>query len=229
MRPFARDIWIEDGPAVVAIAGFHYPTRMAVIRLSGGALFIWSPTALTPALRREIAALGTVGHIVAPNAMHHVFLPEWRRAFPGAMVHAAPGLRKKRPDIGFDADLGDAPHPDWEDAIDQVVVPGNVILREVVFFHAPSRTAIVADLLQQLPPGWFSGWRARVAKLDLMVGPEPSTPRKFRAAFTDRRAARGAVARMLAWPAEKLLMAHGAPVEADGQAVLRRAFTWLTR
>ncbi len=35
-----------------------------------------------------------------------------------------------------------------------------------------------------------AGWRALVAKLDLMTGGEHSVPRKFRIAFTNRRAAR---------------------------------------
>jgi hypothetical protein len=60
-----------------------------------------------------------------------------------------------------------------------------------------------------------------------MLGPEPSVPRKFRVTFTDRQAARASVERILAWPTEKVLMAHGAPVTTDGRAFLRRAFKWL--
>jgi hypothetical protein len=52
-------------------------------------------------------------------------------------------------------------------------------------------------------------------------------PRKFRVAFTNRRAARDALQRISAWPAEKVLMAHGSPVETDAKALLRRAFAWL--
>jgi len=53
-------------------------------------------------------------------------------------------------------------------------------------------------------------------------------PRKFRVAFANRRAARKSLQRVLAWPAQKVLMAHGTPVETDAQAYLRRAFGWLT-
>jgi hypothetical protein len=52
-------------------------------------------------------------------------------------------------------------------------------------------------------------------------------PRKFRIAFTKRRAARDSLQRIFAWPAERVLMAHGTPVEKDAQAFLRRAFRWL--
>lgn len=224
LKAFGREIWISDGPEV-AVAGFRYPTRMAVVRLSDGSLFVWSPIRLDEGLRAAVDALGPVAHIVAPNSLHHLFLAEWRDAYPQANLHAPPGLRKKRPDIAFDAELGSA--HDWGGQIDQVAVQGNRITTEIVFFHAQSGTVLFTDLLQQIPPGLLSGWRAVVARLDLMTGPEPAVPRKFRFAFTDRRAAREAVARILAWPAEKVLIAHGTPVEQDAQAFLRRAFRWL--
>jgi hypothetical protein len=72
-----------------------------------------------------------------------------------------------------------------------------------------------------------AGWRALVAKLGLMTGAEPSVPRKFRIAFTNRRAARDALELLFAWPAEKVLIAHGTPVEKHARAFLRRAFGWL--
>ena len=226
MKQFGHEIWVADGPNV-DIAGFHYPTRMAVIRRSEGRLFIWSPIQLTDILRAEVDALGQVRHIVAPNSLHHLFLPEWKDAYPGAKVYAPPGLRKKRKDIGFDADLGDAPNPDWAGEIDQVLMQGNFITTEVVFFHITSGTVLFTDLIQQLPADLFSGWRALVAKLDLMVGPEPSVPRKFRVAFTNRRTARDSLKRIFTWPAEKVLMAHGTPVQKDARAFLQRAFKWL--
>jgi hypothetical protein len=120
-----------------------------------------------------------------------------------------------------------APSPDWVEEIDQVMMHGNLITTEAVFFHRRSGTALFTDLIQQLSAKRIFGWRAIVAKLDLMVGPEPSTPRKFRVAFTDRRAARDAFESILAWPAEKALMAHRVPVDRDAQAFLRRPFAWL--
>ncbi len=227
LKEFDREIWTADGPDV-SVAGFHYPTRMAVIRLSDGGLFIWSPIELSDSLRADVDAIGQVRHIVAPNSLHHLFLPEWKRAYPDAKVYAPPGLRKKREDIVFDADLESVPSPDWIEEIEQVLMHGNLITTEVVFFHIKSGTVLFTDLLQQIPADRNSGWRAMVAKLDLMVGPEPSVPRKFRVAFTNRRAARKSLDYILAWPAEKVLIAHGTPIEEDARAYLRRAFGWLT-
>jgi hypothetical protein len=228
MREFGRDIWIVDGPEI-AVAGFRYPTRMAVVRLADRGLFVWSPIRLSDDLRAAVDALGRVAHIVAPNSLHHLFLAEWQRAYPGARLYAAPGLRKKRRDLTFDAELGDAPPADWLGEIDQVAMRGNLITTEIVFFHRASGTSLFTDLLQQIAADRLSGWRAVVAKLDLMTGPEPSVPRKFRLAFVGRRKARVALERILGWPIEKVLMAHGTPVERDAPAFLHRAFGWLTR
>lgn len=226
LKSFGPAIWIADGTEAV-MAGFRYPTRMAVMQLADGSLFVWSPIDLTDALKTSVDVLGPVRHIVEPNALHHLHLAAWKHAYPDAVLHAPPGLRQKRTDIAFHADLGDNAHPDWAGQIDQVLIHGNRITTETVFFHRPSGTVLFCDLLQQIPPHLLTGWRSLVAKLDLMVGPEPQVPRKFRIAFSDKRAARTALAKVLAWPAQKVLIAHGTPVENGAQVYLRRAFRWL--
>jgi len=226
---FGPNISIVEGPTVTAAAGFHYPTRMVVMKLVNGDLVLWSPTALTDSLMSSIDALGTVRHLIAPNSLHHTFLGDWQRAYPEAEVYASPGLREKRPDIIFDADFSDSPIEAWADEIDHAVMRGNRITTEVVFFHRQSGTAIFTDLIQQFPRGWFNGWRAMVARLDLMTAAEPEVPRKFRMAFTDRNAARQSLQHILTWPTEKVIVAHGPPITKNGQAFIRRAFRWLAK
>ncbi|HWA60913.1 MAG TPA: DUF4336 domain-containing protein [Caulobacteraceae bacterium] len=226
LQPFGEDLWLSDGP-LADVAGFRYPTRMIVVRLGGGGLFVLSPVALGPELRAAVDGLGQVRFVAAPNSLHHLHLAPWREAYPHACILAPPGLRRRRPDLAFDADLGEAPAPEWAADLDQVIVHGNLITAEVVFFHRASRTAIFTDLIQHFEPGWFAGWRAAVARLDLMAAPEPQTPRKFRLATVHRPAARAALNRILAWPTEKVVMAHAPPVETDGQAFIARTFAWL--
>jgi len=151
LKPFGPNIWIADG-ATVAVVGFLYPTRVAIIKLPGGGLFAWSPIALTGDLRAQVDALGAVRFIVAPNSLHHLFLPEWQRAYPDAKLYAAPGLRPRRKDIAFDDDLGDAPAAPWAGHIDQVPMRGNLITTEIVFFHRDSGAVLFTDLIQNFPP-----------------------------------------------------------------------------
>ena len=226
LRQFGPEIWIADGP-VAPFHGFPYPTRMAVIRLSDGSLFVWSPVALSHTLRVAIDALGTVQHLVSPNALHHLFLGEWKSAYPMARLCATPRLRRKRKDLSFDVELGDAPEPEWAANIDQVVMHGSFALTEVVFFHRDSHTVLIADLVQNFPRDWFRGWRGVLARLGGIVAPNPGTPRDWRTSFLDRRAARLALAKILAWPIHRVLIAHGDLPTTDGAAFVRRALGWM--
>lgn len=135
LQQFGEEIWTVDGPTV-SVARFAYPTRMIVVRLSNGALFVWSPTALSSELRAAIDSLGPVQHIVAPNTLHHIIVGEWQAAYPAAQFHAVSALRAKRPDLKWDRDLEDSPAPEWSNEIEQVVVGGNRITTEVVFFSS---------------------------------------------------------------------------------------------
>jgi hypothetical protein len=226
LQQFGAEIWTADGP-VVSFYGFPYPTRMAVIRLSGGGLFIWSPIALSAPLRMAIDVLGPVHHLVSPNALHHLFLGDWKSTYPAARLYAPPRLRRKRKDLAFDGELGDAPEPGWAADIDQVVVLGSFMLTEVVFFHRRSQTALFADLIQNFPRDWFKGWRGVLARLGGIVAPNPGTPSDWRSTFINRRAARIALRRIFAWHIERVLIAHGDPAPVNGAAFVRRALSWL--
>jgi hypothetical protein len=150
-----------------------------------------------------------------------------RLAYPQAKLFAAPGLRRRRRDLAFDADLVGAADPDWAGDIDQVLFNGSFAMTEVVFFHRASRTAIFADLIQSLPRDLVKGWRAVLARLGGILEPNPGIPGDWRASFLDRKAARAALARVLAWDIQRVVIAHGATVERDGEAFVRRAFAWL--
>ena len=228
LEQLGANLWIADGPVVKANMGFCYPTRMAVVRLNDGHLLIWSPIAASPALVEAATALGEPRFLVAPNTLHHVFMREWAEPFPAADVYGPRALAQKRSDIAFSGFLEDeAVAAQWSGEIERVVLGGNRIMTEIVFFHRASGTAIFTDLIQHFEHGWFSGWRGIVARLDAMQGAEPAVPRKFRVAFIDRAATRKKVERILQWPTEQVLFAHGAPVRRDGQAFLKRAFAWL--
>ncbi|MCI4677725.1 DUF4336 domain-containing protein [Rhodoblastus acidophilus] len=209
------------------IGGFHYPTRMVAIRLADGRLFVWSPIELTTALKAQVESLGPVACLVSPNLLHHLYLGEWKAAFPAARLFASPGLKGRRKVLAFDAELGDAPDPLWAADIDQVFLRGSFVMTEAVFFHRASKTAIFADLIENFPPGWFKRWRGFVARLDGIVAPNFGAPREWRASFLRRRLARESLRRILDWPIEKVVIAHGDCAEKDGAAFVRRGFSWL--
>ena len=226
LEPLDRDLWIADGPAV-SFFGFPYPTRMAVIRLPSGELWVWSPIALDDAMATALAALGPVAHLVAPNKLHHLFLADWKARWPAARLYAAPGLARRRRDLAFNAELGDLPDSAWATVVDQIVVRGSPVMAEVVFFHRPSRTALVTDLVQRFDPATARGWRGWIMRADGLVGPRGSTPREWRLTFVDRRAARAARAHVLAWDPVRVVIAHGEWIRARGREELAQALAWM--
>jgi Domain of unknown function (DUF4336) len=98
LKRVVENVWIVDGPVIRF--GFPwpklpFPTRMTIIRLADGDLFVHSPTPLTPSLRAEIERVGRVRFIVGPNRIHYWWIPDWKAAFPQAQVYLAPRIKEQ--------------------------------------------------------------------------------------------------------------------------------------
>lgn len=226
LEEFGPSLYVAEGPTV-SFYGFPYPTRMALARLSDGSTWVWSPVALTEELVDEVEAIGPVRHIVSPNKIHHLFLAEWAERWPDARLYAPPGLVQRKPEIQFDAELTDEPEPAWAEEIDQVIFHGSVAMEEVVFFHRPSSTAIVCDLIQRHDENEISGWKGKLMKLDGLVGEKGSTPREWRASFFRKKPARAARKTVLNWNPERLLIAHGLCAQAGASDIIEQALDWI--
>ena len=226
LQEFAPSLYIADGPTV-SFFGFPYPTRMALARMENGELWVWSPVALSDGLIEEVLAIGPVGHIVSPNKIHHLFLAQWAERWPEARVYAPPGLARRKPDLKFDAELGDSAEPAWQTEIDQVIFHGSLAMEEVVFYHRPSRTALFCDLIQRHAESKMTGFKGLLMRLDGLVGDRGSTPREWRLSFLNRRSARVARDKVLEWNAERLLIAHGKCEQANATEIIRSALDWM--
>lgn len=226
LEEFGPSIYSVDGPTV-SFFGFPYPTRMAVVRLSDGSVWVWSPIALTRELADEVEAIGPVRYIVSPNKLHHLFLQQWADHWPEARLYAPPGLASKKAALHFYAELDDEPSPSWEADIDQVVFRGSLAMAEVAFFHRGSRTAIIGDLIQRFSDTNNSGWKRMIMRLGGILGERGSTPRDWRASFLRRGPARIARRKVLEWNPERLLIAHGQCAQTGATEIVRAALDWI--
>ena len=95
LKPVADNVWIFDD-APIAPLGIPVPIRMTVLRLSNGNILLHSPTRYTRATHDEIERLGAIRYLLAPNVAHWMFIADWQKAIPDAIVAAAPGLAKRR-------------------------------------------------------------------------------------------------------------------------------------
>jgi len=230
--PIAEDVWTLEGGTIPFFAPplpvrFTYAVRSVVIRLADGSLFVDSPVAMDDEVRRALEELGPVAHVVSPNELHHLFMAEWKRAFPEAKLWASPGLPEKRADLVFAGVLGDEPRSEWAGSMDQLLFRGSWFMEEVVFFHRPSRTLVLGDLVENHEPEVLGPVQRFWAARNAMLAPHGSTPRNFRLSFLRRDRARESLARMLAWEPERVLLMHGRCVTEDATSFLRRAFGWL--
>jgi len=228
LKPIGPDIWIVDGPTI-KFYGMPFPTRMTVIRLQNGDLFIHSPIAPDDGLFAALDDLGVVRHLVSPNWIHYASIGLWGERFPGALAWASPGVRERARKylvaVSFDRDLGeDAPY-EWAGQIAQIIVHGSSFHEEVVFFHEASNVLILTDLIEnfeaQKMPFWFR-------PLIWLAGINGGMPRDMRLTFRKgHKELALAIQTMLDWKPEKIVIAHGRWFGKDGSEVLRRIFSWV--
>jgi hypothetical protein len=198
---------------------------MTIVRLPGPKLLLHSPIAASDDLVREVKALGPVAYLVAPNRFHHLFVAEWLRACPDASIYVAPGLDTKRTDLTIAGVLADEPEPGWKGTVDQVLVRGFPFANEVVFFHRPSATLIATDLAFNVGASSPPLTRAFVR---IAGGYGRLAPTLLeRLMVRDRTAFRHSLERILEWPFERVVVAHGDVSEKGGRAELVQGYSWI--
>jgi len=232
VKPFGEDIWIVDGPEIrmdYAMFAIPFPTRMTIVRLPGERLWLHSPIAPSEMLFKAVEALGGPAYLIAPNSLHYWFVPDWHARYPDAQVFVVPGLatKTKRP-LPAHEPLGDVASADWQDDIDQALVPGTAVT-ETVFFHRCSRTVILCDLIENFEPERIrSWWLRKLVELSGAADPDGKAPIDLRLTFRPKmKIVSQRMRRILGWNADRVIMAHGRPYVSGGAAELRRSFRWV--
>ncbi len=217
LAPLADDLW-EARDELRLPGGVIFPVRMTVVR-TGGGLVLWSPITIDDALAEELAALGPVTHLAAPNCFHHLYLEAAAERYPDALMLGAPGLADKRSDLSFDGLLAGAA---LGAELELLPVAGIPKLNEVLLLHRPSRTLVVTDLVFHVleakgPMSWFvfrvvAGTLGRCAQSRLV-----------RWITADREGYATSLEVALAQDFDRLVMAHGEVIETGGREALAAA------
>lgn len=221
LTSLAEHIWEINQP--FAMSGVQIGTRSTLIRLSDGDLWLHSPGPEIEALQTQIAELGVVRHIIAPNAFHHLFLPVAARLFPEATLWGPGAVQKKQPDLKLER-LNDAGPSPWGPAIERIALNGTQF-QEYAFFHPSSRSLIVTDLLFNMHP---HDWRTRLLTSLTGTNGKVACSRILRKVLLqDKAALRASVDRVLGWDFQRILMAHGHVIDQDARDKFLKAMGWL--
>ncbi len=227
LQPVERDIWTIDGDKVHMFGVVPFTTRMTVIRLASGGLWVHSPVEPSKERKRAVDALGQVRHIVAPNKIHSLGIASWRALYPSATVWASPGFSRRHPDVAIDQILINGVTADWSAEISHCVVEGHAVLDEVVFLHKTSRTAIFTDLIQKHYAGgetWF--WRG-VKSLAGILGENGGVPLDVKLSVRHKAAFQRSLGTIFGWDFENLVLAHGHCLRGGAKEDVSRAFRWI--
>lgn len=218
LAQLAEGLWGSEHDHFMGVV--HFRGRMTVVRLESGGLLLHSVVPIDDALAAELAALGPVEHIVAPNLLHHSHLAPAIERYPGATVWGVRGLAEKRADIKFGKTLGETA-PSWAHEFTPLQIQGIPWATETVFFHAATNTVVVTDLVFNVHEvrGWISPWVFRMAGAYRRF----AQSRLLRRAIKDADAASSSVEEMLQWPIERVVMAHGRVVDRNAKAQLAEA------
>jgi hypothetical protein len=229
LRRLAEDLWVAEAPQTYF--GLSIGTRMTVIRLENShRLVILSPIQPSPELEQDLAAIGVVTDIVAPNAFHHLHLQAFQQRFPQATVWGPPALRQKCPHLKLDRLLNAEEPSPWPglllcslSGLHTLGPTGPSPLHEVAFCHTPTRTLVLTDSAFHFDASapWLTRWLTRIGGGYARL--EPTILERL--ATAERASLRRAMQVVLQWDFDRVIVAHGAVVETGGKQALARAYS----
>ena len=220
-----NQIWILEYP--IRFAGMDLFARTTIIKADNDDLIIHDPCKIDDAIKNEIDSLGVVKFINAPGTYHHLFVTDFQEKYPNAETFVCPGLEKKRPDIKFDWILGSKPDPRWEGILEQSIIEGTRYISEVAFFHKPSKTLILVDLLENIGDNYrhkagllLQFWW----KVVLRMWNNPKAAPEYQMGWGKKKIVKIGLNKILSWDAERVILAHGVNIENNVNNTLRTAW-----
>ena len=229
LKEVDTNIWVAEQK--LKYLGLEVGTRMTIIRLKNGEIVVISPIKVDKETINQINELGKVRIIIAPNLYHHLFISDFKSAYPDTQILAAPGLESKRQDINFDKIINQG-KIGTQNEIEYFLFEGFKVLdlkgasslNEIVFFHRESQTLILTDTAFH-----FDETFPFITKLiTRLIGGykklEPSILEKL--AIGERQKVKNSIQTVLNWNFERVIVAHGSIIDNQGNEKLREGYKW---
>ena len=234
LKQLDTNLWVAEQTVRYLI--FHLETRITVIKQQNQQLAVISPIAPTEQLRSELASLGNIDHIIAPNCYHYLFAADFKAAYPQATLWAPPGLGRKAPNFPTDQvlaprqqTLGSDLNMMFFEGYRTLGSKGFEDLNEFIFFHPQSRSLILTDAAFHFDDSfpwinfpWVNQLAARV--MGSYQSLKPSILEKLALNPQQADKLRQSLEKVMAWDFERVIMAHGSVIETGGKLKLKLGY-----
>ena len=218
----APDLWSLERRLRMP-GGLGLPARTTLVRLRSEALLVISPPPVEAGGLECLDVLGAVEEVLIPNSFHYLSAPGFLARYPHATLRVVPGLHERVPGLPRGQELLEPALPSWRGVVEHLVLGPVRGVSEAALFHRPSATLILTDLAFHMLQFEHRLDRAIWRLTGVPTGFGPSRTARL-LLLGDRTAAAVFLERVLAWPFQRVLVAHGEPLEANAVDVFRQAF-----
>ncbi|ATC65249.1 hypothetical protein CMV30_15525 [Nibricoccus aquaticus] len=216
----ADDVWTDHEP--MRFAGLPLGRRVTAIRTQADEVVVFSPLSWSHARQAELEALGKVSLMVVPSRWHDRYFDQYMDKLPGCRFAGSAGVRANHESwnlVPLESCAETLREFEW------YTLPGMPSVEETVFFHRPSRTLVLADVLFNL--GLGETMTTRLLFRLAGIGPSPGPSRLEKFLIRDRRAFAEGWRRVLAWDVARIAVGHGQVIDREAKRVLREAYAYL--
>jgi len=229
IREVTPGVWTFSKP--FARGPFAFGGRSTAIRLQNGGVWVLASTPLDTETKAKLTELGAVKYIVSPDAEHHFFLAEFKKAYPDAKLIAPVDVLTKHKELEFDGAWGrdeEGTKYGFEDEIEHQYFSG-FKNKDVAFLHKPSKTLIEADLIMNTSKMTEQYAKTKtspkVLGLNLGFGPYSWFHPHFCWALGDDKAAMARDAKLVqGWDFTRIIPCHGDVIETGGKEAWNAAY-----
>ncbi|KAJ8102732.1 hypothetical protein POJ06DRAFT_245496 [Lipomyces tetrasporus] len=206
---------------------------------SGPGAFVISPLPFNDDSDRALGGL-PVNYILAPNAVHHMAIKEWKDRYPDAKVVGCKGLARKKAIEGVFVDIVIAEFDKVLSASDlgmddiaekegfKFVCFSGYRASELATYHGKSKVLVVADLILNLPAiDQYSAATSEgmLSKIMGMFSVETTfQPYISGLLMKDKAAIKKGIESLSTLDFEIIVMCHGDTIEVDAKAKFNELF-----
>jgi len=198
--------------------------RSTAVKLQNGDVWVLASTPLTEETKSTVDKMGPVKYIMGADAVHHLFLADFKKAYPAAkVIGVEPLVAKKRAegltlDGAYGADPSDTKYG-FEDEIKACYFTG-YSNKDVAWLHVTSKTLIEADLLLNLPATEQYSKVKKSAKVPIIgkLDPHGNLHKRFVwGQGKDKDAMRRDAKTVAGWDFDRIIPCHGDVIETGGK------------